>query len=107
MIKSNTATLKIQSDYVPYNKAHIVTEMIDCINTLTEVYDPDVFLTSYYETPFEEIVVNAFDIEIDLPKYLYQEIYNKYEECINEYNKDNVDLLKVCPQMFILSRLRR
>ena len=107
MIKSNTVTLKIQSDYVPYNKADIVTEMINCIKVLTEMYDPDVFLASYYETPFYEIVVNAFDIEIDLPKYLYQELYNKYEEYIDDYNKDNVDLLKVCPQMFISSKLRR
>ena len=105
ILKSNIKTLRIQSDYIPYHKGEYITEFIEEIRKFENVYDFDTIMISYYESQFYEVLVNAFDIEIDLPKAIYYELYDKYKDIIDDYDKRNIILLNTTP--IRISRVRR
>ena len=105
ILKSNIKTLRIQSDYIPYHKGEYITEFIEEITKYKDIYNSESFIVSCYESPFYEVLVNAFDIEIDLPKTIYYELYDKYKDIIDDYDKRNITLLNTTP--IRISRVRR
>lgn len=89
--KDRSNSINIQCDNLSYWRSDRPTELIEYLTNNIDDYYVEKFDVDYSHV-FDNKYVRSFDIEIHMSKTTYDNLMNKFQGTIAQYNKNIVDI---------------